>query len=225
MLAFRRGSHYICIFAMALGLTACLDHETVDGEVTPQVQTLATFEGNTSDGARFSYIAQGDGPIVDLQAQVLVDTVSMHAGDRVLLTYVPRDSEGKISLLSAIRVNNGVIQRKDAKTLQGWDSDPLFVESMWRTGRYLNLRCKLLWAPEPRRYNLEVDTNAIFCDIPDVYVAHEISDSTNRSTAYMASNFASFDISALWDSPGVRGIKVHVNNSNLTDKTEFIFMK
>lgn len=210
---------------MTVGLTACLDHDTVDGPVTPQMQVIATFEGNTPEGARFSYTPQGDEPAVGLQAQATLDTVNIHTGERVLLTYLPHKDTGLISVINVARVNNGKVQMKDAETLQGWDADPLFVEALWRTGQYLNLRCKLLWAPEPRRYNLEVDSNAIDNDIPDVYIAHAIPDSTNRTTAYMASNYASFDISTLWDNPRVRGIKVHVNNSNLPDKIEFIFIK
>lgn len=221
----KKFAYTVGIIVLATGLTGCLDHDTVDGDVTAQVQTLATFDGNTPDGARFSYIAEGDGPLVNLHATVSVDTVRMRTGDRVLLTYVPRDKEGQISLISAIRVNGGMLKREDAEALKGWDADPLFVEALWRTGGYINLRCKLLWAPEPRRYRLEADSTTLDREVPDLYVAHAIPDSTDRKSAYMASNYASFDISALWSRPEIKGVKVHVNNSNLPDKNEFTFMK
>lgn len=225
MIVTPKSAYALGIIALAISLTGCLDHDTFDGSVTPQVQTLATFEGNSPDGARFSYIAQGDGPIINLQASVSVDTVRLHNGDRVLLTYLPKENEGKISLISVVRVNGGTLYKEDAEALKGWDADPLFVEAVWRTGTYINLRCKLLWAPESRRYRLEVDSTTIGCKVPDLYVAHAIPDSTDRTTAYMATNYASFDMQQLWDEPGVRGVKIHVNNSNLPDKNEFIFLK
>ena len=206
-------------------LTGCLDHDTVDGEVIPQIQTLATFDGNNLDGARFSYIPQGDDPMLTLQAEVNVDTVLIHPGNRILLTYQPLQDAGRIKIISAARINGGVLKFEDTDALQGWDADPLFVESLWRTGNYINLRCKILWTPDTRRYSLEADSTTLNTDLPDVYVAHAIADTTDRTNAYMVANYASFDISELWSRPTVRGIKVHVNNSNLPDKTEFTFMK
>ncbi len=213
------------IVANLVLLTGCLNHDTVDGEVTPQVQTIATFEGNTPTGASFSYIAQGDGPRQLLQAHVKVDTVNLHTGNRVLLTYIPREIPGEISLINISRVNGGALKTEAAEDLSGWDTDPLFVEAMWRTGTYINLRCKILWAPEPRRYWLEADSNTLNREMPDLYVAHVIPDSTNRAAAYMALNYASFDISPIWENPDVKGVKIHINNSNLTNKQEFIFTK
>lgn len=211
---------------LLLILTSCINSDTIDGEVVPMLTDIVTFEGNSGGGAVFSFNASEDSPLVTLTADTPLSTDDFTTGNRVLLYYRPTAGQGvyasgPISIVAAGPVNNGEVKTTSTAELDGWDANPVFVYSMWRSGAYINLHCRLPYYNEPRRFGLATTSEALKQEIVDLYLVHQLPEPVNsHDRAY----YASFDISAVWSLRSCRGVRVHVANSNLPKDT-FEFLK
>lgn len=103
----------------------------------------------------------------------------------------------------------------------GWDATPVYVNSLWRSGTYINLECKLDYADDKRRFYLALDEATAAEPVPDLYIVHDMG---TLPPNFGRRIYASWDISAVWDVPECQGVTVHVNDSN-RDLRPVVFMK
>ena len=69
------------------------------------------------------------------------------------------------------------------------------------------------YSPEPRYFGLVVDSLTLTDPWPEAYVMHDLNGAPDN---YLRESYASFDISKVWNMPGCQGLRVHVNDSNLS---------
>lgn len=207
---------------LALAMTACVNDDTVDGPVDMPITDLVQWVGNADGATSFKSWAGPDGPTAILTAAHELSTDTLTPGDRVLLTYLPPAGPGgDITLRGINRINNGRFTVADTKEIDQSMIDPVYVYSLWRMGGFINLHCRLVYSTTPRRFGLVVSEATVGNDYPDVYLVHALPESVDyHDRAY----YASWDIDSVWQLPSCKGLRIHVNNSNL-DKDIFTFNK
>lgn len=211
--------------AMLLTLSSCRD-EGVDGPVEMTCTDIVTFAGSDGSGhATFTFQKADDSPEITLVSSNTINTDNIDEGTRLLLSYIPADNEpyrsGPVNVLSGQTIAQSAVALEWLKEYDDWDKYPVYVYSAWRSGQYLNMHVRLTYSLNPRLFHLAVDPATIETDWPDVYLVHVMADNTdNHDRAY----YASFDLTPLWSLPNVRGINLHVANSNL-NKHIFTFDK
>lgn len=212
----------LLLASVSVCTTACRE-DGEDGPVKMTFTDMATFLGNGThgSGASFSIRQDGDSPEVILTSEISL--ANTDAGTRMLIMYANEDNlpyaSGPVELLGASRVTQGPL-KPELDPL--WDTTPVYLLSVWRTDTWLNFRVRLPYSTEPRVFSLMADQTTLGSEWPEVYLAHIMDP--GETLGHDRGYYASFDISSVWLDENVKGIILHVNNSNL-DKHIFTIAK
>ena len=144
---------------------------------------------------------------------------SLKTGTRLMATY--RTDGSEVELLALQQAYTDTVRRAD-RVRQG--SDTLWLQSMWRTGNYLNIDCKLAYTASPRSFTLVLDPATAADSVPTLRVSHWMPDTATVSTDYRRRVYASCHIAELWKSDRCRGVKVTFVDIN-TGLREMTFRK
>lgn len=214
--------YVVVMMALSIGFVSCEDDEVVMPEYPNETfYDIATFLGNSQDNAVFELQKDEDSEPVRLTAVgVYLDTTSIKPDMRVLIGYVPKSGAAyvsdKITLVGVGRIFNDVSHNVNLADYPDWDGTPIHLLSMWRTGKYINIHCQVVYDKTGARFGLLVDETTIDNEYPDaylVYIPEGDPDSYNKNL------YASIDISEVWYRRGCKGINIHLNNSNLGEDT------
>lgn len=173
---------------------------------------IVTFEGYRSERPVFTMRKEGDSPLITLTGHSGRLSQDLEDGQRVLLRYLPANGEayssGDVAVRSVVRINYDKLRKGP---LDGWDADPVYMLALWRTGQYLNLECTVEYSDESRRFFLLVDEPTIADPVPQLYLMHDMGDAPANFSRHI---YASWDMSALWNTDGCLGVTVNINDSN-----------
>ena len=223
-----RNLSYI-IFLIIVLLTSCSDgdHE----ESTPCSYDIVCLKEQSDErGSVFSlYRPDGSKEIIYTDPRAVVDLSKISVGDRLMLAYIPHGipyESGTITTRGYSTIYNSelmVSPKGTENSLEDWRRDGVFLYSIWRSGNYLNVRARLTYSEESREFLLVVDAADVEArnPVPTVRLVHRMSKPVENFERQL---YSSFDISALWGQPWIRGIKVELANTNL-DTDTFIFIK
>lgn len=173
---------------------------------------IVTFGGYRSGRPVFTLRKNGDSPLITLTGEDGRTLKDVEEGQRVLLRYLPTSGEaytsGDVAVRSVVRINYDKLRKGP---LEGWDADPVYMLALWRTGEYLNIECKVEYADEARRFYLVLDEDTASDPVPQLYLMHDMGDAPANFSRHI---YASWDMSALWNGEGCRGVTVHLRDSN-----------
>ena len=201
------------LIAMVLLLTGCADNG--DPGVQPVVlYDVVELTQNDANGSQFLlYHGEGE-PVTLTYDRYIGDKTAI--GESLLICYVPANGEayksGPIELRGAYAITNVAMELEMPSMIEGWDADPVYLESMWLACSNLNVRCRLPVSGEARRLALAADVTTLGDAVPQLYLAHNLSDDT---PTYDRNYYISFDISLLMGTHMYEGVDIHVNNANL----------
>lgn len=203
--------------ALALLAASCsVNDDTVDGPVQMSLSDIVTFDGNAGGRARFSFQQVDDSPMVNLVAQGELKSDDLEEGDRLYIVYIPESGKpytsGNITLRGASLINCGDVVETEMSEMADWNRDKVYVLSLWRSGTYVNLHCRLTFSKDPRIFRLSADPATLGSAYPDLYVHHELPAGTDN---YDHNYYASWNMAAVWNLPTTEGVRVHVANSNM----------
>ena len=206
----------------AICVSSCRE-DGVDGPVEMTFTDMASFLGNGADGSGATFVVRQDGDSPEAILTCGVSLADAEPGTRMLIMYANADNlpyaSGPVRLYGASRVTQGPL-KPELDPL--WGTTPVYLLSAWRTGTWLNFRVRLPYSKEPRVFSLMADEATLSTEWPEVYLAHIMDP--DEADGHDRGYYASFDISSLWLDEKVKGIVLHVNNSNL-DKHIFTFAK
>lgn len=220
-LAFR----LILLMVIPLAFGSCADEDGVDGPVDMALWDIVTYTGPAAGGGSvFEFRQVDDSPLVTLTSTRTVPS-ELEPGARVMICYIPENGKaytsGPIDLRSVARVNSAAAELEWKSDYDAWNRDKVYVYSAWRSGNYINFHLRLTYSTEPRIFSLVLDPSTADSDMPELYLVHIMAQETdNHDRAY----FASFDIESVWSRPEVKGVRIHVADTNLT-KDIFTFSK
>ena len=142
---------------MAMGLLASCSEDDDAYSYGDFLYELVTYEGSEEGKAVFTYQSYNDSPLVTLTASN-VKSVDAPKGQRMLLNYVIEQSlaanDQVVTVKGLAKVNTDTIAVVESSKLDTTKMDPVKVASVWRTGNYLNVRCKVLYTETPRMMGL-----------------------------------------------------------------------
>lgn len=220
----RKCFHILRMLAVFLLAVACRE-EGVDGKVEMTYSEIVTYHGNADGRAEFTFIKVDDTPEITLTADRSVNVEQDRIPARMVISYVPAGGEpyesGPIRLLSASLINFAPVLTEWRDDYDQWDRDGVYLYSMWRSGKYVNIHVRLTYSTDPRIFSMVADPTTLSSAYPDIYLVHKLDKPVdNHDRAY----YASFDLSPVWEREGVEGVNIHVSNTNL-DKQIFTFKK
>lgn len=199
-------------------LAACSDSEPSDAAF---LSDIVTVETTGPDGTRFTFRRYDDSPLILLDDPE-VTVKEEFVGKRVLLRYYPSSGEpyvsGAIRAVGLTAINNDTAVVRPVERYD-WNADAVYLNSIWRSGPYINVNLRATYSPDPRYFSLMVDSLTLTDPVPQLYLVHNLLGAHDN---YMSQVYASFDISNVWSRPACLGIDIHVNDSNLkTDVYSF----
>lgn len=207
-----------------LALTSCAE-QGYDGPVEKHLYDIVTYTGTPDGGgATFEFRQVDDSPLVTLTSTVrFADEIE--PGTRMAICYIPQSGlpyqSGPIDLVGASRINQGAVHTEWADDYDLWDRDSVYVYSAWRSGSYINFDIRLPFSAEPRVLCLAADPATLSDPVPDLYLVHVMATDASQ---YLRRHYASYSIAPVWEMEHVRGVKVHMANTNLPLHTA-VFMK
>lgn len=215
----------LTVFA-ATYLTSCDDDEDVPVYPNDSFYDIVTFIGHSKGNAVFELQKDGDSEPVRLTATGFsLDTTSIKVDTRLLLGYVPKSGiayqTDEITVTGIGSIFNDKVRSVDMTTLPDWDKNEIYLFSLWRTGKYINLFCQLTYTVNNAAFGLLADEMTLDNEYPDLYLVYEMDSSPE---SYNKNFYASIDISDVWNRSTCRGVTIHLNNSNLGEDT-FTFSK
>lgn len=207
---------------LAVALAGCGDDAPYSDTAT--LYDIVTYEGSAHGVARFAMRASNDSPLLTFTATGVDVDPDIGEGDRMLLGYIPASgrpyTSGEVSVVSTGAINN-VPLKEDAIADIRWDADPIYLNSIWRTGCYINVYCRVSYSAKPRLLSIVADRETLGDPVPQLYLVHDL---LGEPDSYTRRAYLSVDISGVWQLEGCRGVTVHVADSNLP-KMEYTFMK
>lgn len=213
---------YLPIFTLTLLLLAssCAKEEYSDKRLLSDIVTIE--DAGEGKPVTFSFRRYDDSPLITLKA--LNGSVGEEwAGHRILLRYYPEDGQpytsGNITVAAMNAINYDTLRVRNVEKYD-WEASPVFLNSVWRTGKYLNMRMRVEYSQSPRLFGLMVDSVTVDSVQPQLYLLH---NRLGEPENYLTEIYASFDLSPVWDLPGCRSVKVHINDTN--HKEEFYIFK
>ena len=203
----------LSVLTMCVGAVACSsdDDKYNDRIMYSSIVTIAS--SGEGEGTVFTFRRYDDSPLITLTAPDR-NVAKEHIGERALLYYYPESGDpyasGPITIrsLGAINCDTAIIR---PISRYAWDKDAVFLNAIWRTGGYINLRMRADYSDKPRYFGLVVDSLTMTDPWPEAYLLHNLDGAPPN---YLRESYASFDISKVWNQPGCKGLRIHVNDTN-----------
>jgi len=224
MLKPKRLIAYLIVAAMSMvGFTSCNDDDDPSNN-RQYLMDMMTFLSTTSYSSTYSYQRGANSPEVILTANVGISS-EVQPNSRVVAVFTaPGDTlparNEDIQIYQLAKCYESPLKTVNIADSTNWQGRGLYVTSLWRTGNYLNLVCRVQQQAKDQTLGLWVDSTSLNTDCAEVYLVN-----TATADQWMATTefYASFDIRSLVSQPGIKKIRVHVNNTNLNNKNEFPF--
>lgn len=209
----------------AVGFSAC--NSDSNDELTVQVSNIVTYQGNANSRAVLTYQGVDDDAPITLRATPELDPTKVKIGDRVFVMFnVPAGSTLKndmeITLIDAFGVPT-VTPEVAARPANWESSQSLYVQTLFRSGTWLNMQALIPATSTKFDFKLYVDPESLNTEEVEAYMVYTNSESDFGVTN--APTFACFNIASIWNLPTCKKLIFHVNNSNGVTNSVFEFVK
>lgn len=199
--------------AVAAALCGC-DSSTPGDEDKYVAFNIVTYEGTTPEGVTtLTYQVIDDSPLLTLSCRWQPNR-ELATGTRLLVAYstdYPTES-GPVNLLQAALTYGGALEWSNNPDSLASVTTPVWLNSMWRSGHYLNLDCMGRYSTGSRELKLVVDDNTVAESYPVLYLVHR--DKSDDMAPYDQHLYASWNVDTLWARSSVQGLKVRLSDSN-----------
>lgn len=210
--------------AMSAIWSCSVNDDTIDGDVTMTRYDVVTYGGAADGIASFVLIGPDDSGERTIHARASVDTSAIAPGDRMILTWAETTGD-LVSFRGATPIYTGPLSLADARLLDTFRGDPVYLMAMWRTGPWLNVRARLSHSEKPRIWQLTADSATLGFPTPRLRLLHRLPKGVSADSTWMATTYSSFDVSPIVSDPAVTSFTVEVDNSNLTGLKTLTFNK
>ena len=215
-------TRYLIIAAAALSLGAC--NNSGDNAVA-YFTDIVTLDSSTDQGSVMTFRELNDSPVITLTSTTALPKDNV--GKRIVILYSPVGTTehgvgGNVNLVNAGLTYGAGAPPLDAvvDTLDNWKSDEITFMQAYRSGKYLNLGMILPTNASLEKFRCYIDVTTLDNEYPELHVVYKAQVGYDSQSANF---FGSYDISSLWNRPGVKGLKVlytGYNNGSVTIEKE-----
>lgn len=202
---------------MVVAVAALSSCDKGEGYATDFQYNMVTFIGSDTDGMEYEYQGYDDSPIIKLHDSEQI-ILSAKIGERVMLQYTELgmvDGVQQISTIGYSPTINDMLRMADIEDINRVIKSPIILNSIWRTGNYINMNCQLLYTGAARQYQLVMDKSTATAETVECYL---IDNTINANTYYYRKAYAAFNIEAVWSAPSCRKVRIHTFEDKLGDR-------
>lgn len=215
--------YYFMMAATVAALAGCKSEESPNRYVG---LSFVTYEGTTPDSrSTFTMRTVNDAPEMELRARWMPPEW-LKPGRRLVIQYsmdaVPEASTvNDVDLLTYTLPYGDTLRFMADSTV--WSSEPLFVNSIWRSGHYINLDCMMRPTAVDGVGSLELvaDSTSSTTSHPVLFLT---ATGQRTGSPYVYTVYGSWNIDTLWRRPDVVAVTVRADNANL-NVNSFTFTK
>lgn len=203
-----------------LALTACNSDD--DGPNTGGQRyfiDIVTYEAGSEQGTTFTFRKDGDSQLITLTTTQRLDP-AFKVGSRLVIQYWPHSNErfvsGPVSVIQVLHTagDGAELPEKTAEQTSNWRSNPIKMQSIGRSGNYLNFIFTGAMGNRNINPSACVDAATVDSDYPVIHIIYGPDDSfTDKEYMF----FGSYSIAALWERPSCKGLMVYFKNETGTD--------
>lgn len=214
---------HIFIALLLLSITGCSDEP---GNNVKYYQNIVTFKDNENGFIVMTYRAIDDSPLVTLRAEGQINTSQVAPGTRLVCSYTlpagtAYGTDATIKVASLSMAKRATLEEAESAADIPYTDNGIYVQTLFRTGEYINLTCQQE-VNQTRHFYITLDKSTTNDPEPTVYLT---TATEKEQPAANGLYVASFDFTPLWSLPGVKGVKIVVNNTNNKYLKEFTFTK
>ena len=186
---------------------------------------MVTYAGENGKSSVFTFQSYEDSPLVTLTANNLTKS-GLKVGQRLFLNYIVDEDVNETTKVVDVKgfskVTTDSIVFVPQEVLDTLTRDKMKVVSAWRTGEYLNIRCRLEYTEKPRRLflatNGEIDTEGVIN-------AYQIQNLMGAKTYYWLETYLSYYIGTAWNNENCKVLRYNAPDWSYTEGRFFDFKK
>ncbi|MDE7388027.1 MAG: hypothetical protein K2M97_02100 [Muribaculaceae bacterium] len=213
----------IAMAVAAASLAGCKSEESPNRYVG---LSFVTYEGTTPDSRSiFTLQKVNDAPEMELRARWMPPEW-LKPGRRLVIQY-SMDALPEASVVNDVDLLTCTLPFGDTIRFMAdsavWSSEPLFVNSIWRSGHYINLDCMMRPTTVDGEGSLELVADSISSTTshPVLFLT---ASGQRTGSPYVYTVYGSWNIDTLWSRPDVEAVTVRADNANL-NVNSFTFTK
>lgn len=204
-------------------LTSCSDDEYYQyGDFRFDMVTYTGYDNEQGAATYINYPAGDNAP------QTLIDRqyapTDLQAGSRILLNYIidSHNSDGTIAITTRGYTQAFADSLRYTPIVSTIPMDSISLYSIWRTGNYINLHCRVKYTDSARLMALLADYKTINDDTVHCYLMH---NTMGAQVYFWRRCYASFDISSVWNLQSCKTVRIHINDVAYRDQKYYDFTK
>lgn len=205
----------LCLLLGAVVAACKNDDEPASNLPQSAVYDFVTLKESSADGSVFTMRKSGDSPLISYYSDIDFSRIqTIQDGDRLILCYdrIGGDvyTSGAIEIYGYVQLSSTELKALygTSADYDGWASPPMKVNSLWRSGRYINLDTEIsvFHAMRPESMVMVADKSSLSGEYPELHIVYENAENNDGDNPYRV--YASFDISEIWDLPGCKGVTI-----------------
>ena len=212
----------LILLPVALLIAGCSDEP--EGTSKQLCESIVSFVGNEEGMVVFEYQEVDDSPMITLKAQGKLVDKRVKNGTRLLLRYtMPTGVDPSVGgEIGFVGLKLPLADTVSTVTKAPETLGAISLTTIERTGEHINLTAQMPNVKE-REITIVTAEEPLAADgIADLYIASRVEE---ESTTYETHTVASLWIGPVWSREEVKGVRVHINNSNNPYRNEFTFLK
>lgn len=206
------------LFAAVLSLAffSCNEDTPDDGSQKEIYTDIVTLVKNDPGDVAFTFRKLDDSPTITLRSANQLDPKFYAIGTRLVMSYLPSSETHYLSdditiygLATAIGAGDPVAV-VSPNGYAGWSSSFVNMNSIWRSGDYLNIVFTAESAPTPKKCVAVCDQTTIDSEYPEIHFIFE-PESGNKVAEYAF--YMSYSLADIYKDKNVKGVKVYFKDS------------
>lgn len=200
-------THYLVLAAAALSFGACNNDSN---EAVAYFTDIVTLDSSSDKGSVMTFRELNDSPVITLTSAQPFNKDQV--GKRIVIVYSPIGTiehavSGNVNIIDAAPTFGGGAAPTDAvvDSLDNWKSDEISFMQAYRSGKYLNLGMILPTNSSLEKFRCYIDVTTLDNEYPEIHVVYKAKVGYDMGSGNF---FGSYDISSIWNRPGVKGLKV-----------------
>ena len=190
---------------------------------------MVTYMGHdeTLGGDAYINYPTGDNSavtLIDPQSAASTSSAGLETGSRLLLNYIidSRNSDGSLNVTARSYTKAITDSLRYIPNLSSMAMDSISLNSIWRTGRYINLYCRVKYTYAARQIALVADYSTLHNDTVHCYLMHNM---LGVQAYFWRRCYMSFDISSVWNLQSCKTVRIHLNDVTYPDRKYYDFTK
>ena len=219
--------YILLAFAAIVATTACSDDDYYQyGDFRYDMVTYMGQDVASGSDIYINYPANDNMPttLIDPAAAASASSSDIDVGDRLLLNYVvdSRNTDNSLNITArgiTQAITDSLRYTLNVGTLA---MDSVQLNSIWRTGDYINIYCRVKYTDKVRLMALVMDYDTWNCDTVHCYLSHNMM---GAQAYFWRRCYMSFNISSVWNLQSCKVVRVHLNDVAYPDRKYYDFTK